>query len=771
MRRLLAPVVTTGLVAVLLVAGGGPPAHAEATVAADAFARTVTAGFGAADSGGPWTIEGTAARFGVSGGAGRITTTAGSQQSAYLGAVSVADVDAVATIALAARPAGGTAYESLLVRRTAATTYTGRLAVAASGAVSVQLMAGGTVLRSVPVPGLDATGAGVRLRVRATGSQPTTLRARAWAVGTTEPAGWQSEATDATAALQGAGSVGVRTYLSGSATATLVRSVDDVAVTELTGTPPPNTPPSATFTSTTDERTVTLDGTGSSDAEGAIASHAWDLGDGTTRSGATVTHTYAADGTYPVRLTVTDAAGATATTTRQVTVAATPPPAGSTIARDAFGRTVTGGLGTADVGGAWTASGPRHSVQDGAARLVSGAGEEVTAHLRGAVTLDTDASVAITLAARPAGNSTYAGLLVRTNGAAAYTGRIAVAPNGGVSVQTLAGTTVLGSAAVPGLVLTPGSAVRLRVEALGVSPTTVRARAWAAGTTEPATWPVSSTDATTALQQPGAVGLRTYTSRSVTNAPVAAGFDDLLVEQPSSGTAPPTAVLGATTSGLTVSVDGSASAGPAPVVAHAWDFGDGSTGTGASTTHTYAASGTYLVRLTVTDAAGATGTTTRSVTVTAGRPGQAQWLADVATAVEGATDYLDSQAGVTNPAIVLDIDNTALQSYYQLGSATPPVLAIAQRAVQRGYRVYVATGRTADAGGTINNLRDVGYQVDGLCFRDPAAPSIQASKIACREAWVAGGATIVANLGNNLTDLNGPSSGRTYLLPNYGFLD
>jgi chitodextrinase len=49
----------------------------------------------------------------------------------------------------------------------------------------------------------------------------------------------------------------------------------------------------------------------------------------------------------------------------------------------------------------------------------------------------------------------------------------------------------------------------------------------------------------------------------------------------------------------------------------AWDFGDGATSAGAvaSTTHTYTAVGTYVVRLTVTDSAGRTGTATVAVSV------------------------------------------------------------------------------------------------------------------------------------------------------------
>jgi len=48
---------------------------------------------------------------------------------------------------------------------------------------------------------------------------------------------------------------------------------------------------------------------------------------------------------------------------------------------------------------------------------------------------------------------------------------------------------------------------------------------------------------------------------------------------------------------------------------YAWDFGDGSTGTGRLTSHTYSSSGTFVVTLTVTDRAGATGTKGTAVVV------------------------------------------------------------------------------------------------------------------------------------------------------------
>ena len=93
-----------------------------------------------------------------------------------------------------------------------------------------------------------------------------------------------------------------------------------------TTNPPVNKVPVASFTTTPTDLTVAVNGTASADPDGTIASYAWDFGDSSTGTGVTASRTYAAGGTYTVKLTVTDDKGATGSTTKTVTVTAPPAP-------------------------------------------------------------------------------------------------------------------------------------------------------------------------------------------------------------------------------------------------------------------------------------------------------------------------------------------------------------------------------------------------------------------------------------------------------------
>lgn len=117
----------------------------------------------------------------------------------------------------------------------------------------------------------------------------------------------------------------------------------------------------------------------------------------------------------------------------------------------------------------------------------------------------------------------------------------------------------------------------------------------------------------------------------------------------------------------TIFFNGSPSTAPAgrTITSYAWDFGNGSTAAGATPTHAFAAPGTFVVRLTVTDSAGRTGTAVQNVTVTAG--GVILQARITATPTSGTTStnfFFDARASTPGP-------NTFITSYrFTFGDGT-----------------------------------------------------------------------------------------------------
>ncbi|MBX6388686.1 MAG: PKD domain-containing protein [Frankia sp.] len=385
-----------------------------------------------------------------------------------------------------------------------------------------------------------------------------------------------------------------------------------------------NTAPTAEFSVGCEELSCSVDASGSADPDGTIATYEWDFGDGATGNGATATHTFPAAGDYRITLTVTDNLGATASATRTVSPRPAANPSASTYAVDAFERTVTtNGWGTADTGGAWANAhgpGPR-AVSAGAGVLtLATPGSQTGIYLPGVSATDTAVTVTLTADKPGSGNGTYlyvVGRRVSTNNEYRARLRITNANTVQLALTALIGsgteTTLVGEAPLAGVTFSPGTQIRVRFQVVGTGPTTLRLKAWPAGGDEPAGWARTGTDNTPALQASGAVGLTAFLSGSAATAPVVVQASDF---RAMSTAGAPVAAFTASCTGLTCAADASTSTDPAgAITGYTWSWGDGTVTSGPTSSHTFTEAGTYVVTLTVTNSAGWTDVTTRTVTV------------------------------------------------------------------------------------------------------------------------------------------------------------
>jgi hypothetical protein len=177
----------------------------------DTFDRTTSNGWGTSPGGGNWSnSNGTDADYSVSGGAGIISMTA-SNASRHTSLVNdITDCDARLSWSLDVMPAGNASSLALSFAYTSSTQqYRARLSVLTTGdvqlALELQTSSGTTTLGALTTVGTGYVVGDVwHIRAQRTG---TTLRCRAWKDGTTEPATWTHQVTDATL---GAGRIGVR---------------------------------------------------------------------------------------------------------------------------------------------------------------------------------------------------------------------------------------------------------------------------------------------------------------------------------------------------------------------------------------------------------------------------------------------------------------------------------------------------------------------------------------------------------------------------------
>ncbi|WP_424889097.1 HAD family acid phosphatase [Streptomyces sp. XH2] len=150
-----------------------------------------------------------------------------------------------------------------------------------------------------------------------------------------------------------------------------------------------------------------------------------------------------------------------------------------------------------------------------------------------------------------------------------------------------------------------------------------------------------------------------------------------------------------------------------------------------------------------------------------GAPDYRTWQADVQKAVAPAVPWLRGRSAGHGgkPAIVLDIDNTALETYYHPGRADKPVLEVAEWAHAHHMAVLFVTARTSSSSAR-QQLEDAGYPVDAMCVREHGESKGE-GKARCRKELTRNGYVITANIGNRSTDFVGGYYEKGFKLPDY----
>ena len=171
---------------------------------------------------------------------------------------------------------------------------------------------------------------------------------------------------------------------------------------------------------------------------------------------------------------------------------------------------------------------------------------------------------------------------------------------------------------------------------------------------------------------------------------------------------------------------------------------------------------------------------------------------DCASVADQALDYLRSahftKTDQGKPAIVFDIDETSLSMYSSMKHlnfggtmeqfhaadqkgdyvAIPSTLKLYQYAIANNIAVIFITGRPKnEEAATIRNLKAEGYNTwNKIVFRDGAYKKTSAAiyKTAMRKQLTANGYHIVANIGDQTSDLAGGYADKIFLLPNPYYL-
>jgi len=410
-------------------------------------------------------------------------------------------------------------------------TYSVKLTVTdndgASGTYTKSVTVTAPPVNQPPVSSFNVTVNGLTADLKSTSTDPDgTIAGFAWDFG--DGATSTDAATVHTYATGGDHTITLVVTDNGGATATSRQTKTFTA-------PVANVAPTARFAWTTSGLTANFDGRTSTDSDGTIAGYSWNFGDGATdvSNSSTVNHSYTTAGTYPVALTVTDDKGGANTVNHDVIVSV---PAVTPLISDTFNRTVTNGLGTADVGGAWAVTGStsNYSVSAGTGKVkMAAAGSGPTASLGAVGSADVNATIDMALDKAGSGSGTFMSVAVRKVGNSQYRTTAKFLGGGSVQLQLVkivsGASTTLSTVTVPGLSYVAGTVVTVRFQVSGSASVSLNAKLWKTGTTEPATWQTSVIDSSATLSAAGGVALYPYLSVSSTLGAVVATYDNLKV--------------------------------------------------------------------------------------------------------------------------------------------------------------------------------------------------------------------------------------------------
>ena len=361
--------------------------------------------------------------------------------------------------------------------------------------------------------------------------------------------------------------------------------------------------------SATEGIAVTLDGSGSGDTDGTVSSYAWDFGDGSSGTGVSPSVIYASAGTYTVTLIVTDNGGAkspAASTSVTVSAGLRPPVANAGGPYSGTVATAVGfdGTGSRDPDGsivtyAWdfgdgnTGSGPTpsHAYAAGGVFTVT---LTVTDSDNLQDTATASASIADASGTQPPvadAGGPYSGM---TGMAIQFDGSGSTDPDGTIASYDWDFGDGNGTS--------------------GATPVHTYAAAGSYTATLTVTDGTGGSDSASASVQ---------VSDQVNRAPTANPGGPYNVEP-----------------GEAVAFDGTGSADPdGTIVSYAWNFGDGTVGSGADPTHAYTAEGDYLVTLVVTDDGGLdSAMASTQVTVRSAAGGEALYMTNCADCHGGPWD-------------------------------------------------------------------------------------------------------------------------------------